>query len=968
MNPSPAGSPETARLQPARQVDAAALRRRADAWRELGWLPERELPIGWRLVGGPASASVRAPGPADRLPEALRIPGLRHIFWTSAGDDAPAAAGLPGWSPAGAWPDDVTARSEQLALLDHLVTDDPAAARLAQDLAVPVWWLGSDPPEDLAVERSIPASAPSPTLADWAASLGPIAAMHAAAQPAAARLDTLGDEQTAAQACFEAFQRGEAARAQDGARRLLVIHPQRGDLWHLLGELAQQAGQLDLAVACFTAVTQRTPDFPKGWRGLALAESARGRPDEALAAVQQAVAAAPADASLRALHARLLQHSGHCDLAATEAANALALRPDDPVALQEYADALARLGQHEEAARHYRQALQQRPGALDLHFHLGIALTRSGHADEALPHFDQVLASTAPQDPLHPRSLAESAQAHADCAAWIPAVAAARRAHAVRPDDEAGLRRLVRLERLVQHPERALAALDAHASTRPLPPDLRIEHALLARELARWPEPPGLPAALDSSAPASPAYTGDLPDLAAELTALSADPGAPLPPAQDLHWLVEAGSACAPLAGALLERLWQCQALAVHNNAAETAAESADGAPPASAPPRRQLRQARHRRLRVAYAHAERADGRDAAWVQALLAEHDPLRFEAWAVSWGRPDGHTFSPSERADEAHLRQIDLTGLTDRMAARQLMDMDFDLLLDLEGSGPQQRSGVLARRVAACQVGWIERQGNVLPPWLDALITPKPPTGSPATVAGPTSDDSRTVATALPPLRLLRLPQALQPAPADPLNRRAAGLPERAPVLAAWSPCRWIEPKIFQVWMRLLRACPPAVLWLRDHPADTRAALRSAAERAGISAGRLIFASPAQCDPLRGALALADLHLAPGRAADPHSLGDALATGVPSLTFEPDLRHLLAAGLDPTHFLATDITAYERLALQHLRHPRELIARRRQFTHQLPTAALFDLRRQTHQLEALLEELAARPIQPTRQAAA
>lgn len=956
MTSNPASATEASRPRPTRQVDATALRRLADAWRQLGWLPEREQPIGWRLVGLPAS--VQAPGLADRLPDALRIPGLRHFFWTPAGDAAPGtAAGLPGASQAGPWPDDVAARCEQLALLDHLVTDDPAAARLAQDLAVPVWWLGTAPPSGT-VERAFTATTPSPTFADWAGQIGPVAAMHAAAHPAAARIDPLGDEQAAVQACFDALQRGDAARAQDGARRLLVIHPQRGDLWHLLGVLAQQAGQLDLAVACFTVVTQRTPGYPKGWQGLALAEWARGHLGEALAAVQHAVAAAPADASLRTLHARLLQHSGHCDLAATEASNALALRPDDPEALQERADALARLGRHEEAARLYRQALQQRPGALDLHFHLGVVLARSGHADEALPHFDQVLASTAPQDALHLRSLAESAQAHADCAAWIPAVAAARRAHAARPDDQTNLRRLVRLERLAQHPERALAALDARADSGPLPPDLQIERALLAQELARWTAAPVSPE------PGGPPRIAESPDVAAALLALSTTPGAPLPPAQDLRWLVEAGAACAPLAGALLEHLWQRQHRVAGIEGIESTPAAAD--PPASQPPRRTPQRRGRRRLRVAYAHAERADGRDAAWVQALLAEHDPARFEAWAVSWGRPDGRALSLAERADETHLRQVDLTGLTDRMAARQLADMDFDLLLDLEGSGPQQRSGVLARRVAPCQVGWIERQGSILPPWLDALITPKSPAGSLGSVAAPTLGDARIVTAALPPLRLLRRPTAGQPTPADTLTRRCVGLPERAPVLAAWSPCRWIDPVVFQVWMHLLRACPPAVLWLRDHPAAARAALRSAAESAGICAERLVFASPAHCDPLRGTLALADLHLAPGRIADPHSLGDALAAGVPSLTFEPDLRQLLAAGLDPANFLATDVATYERLALQHLHHPRELIARRRQFVHQLPTAPLFDLRRQIHQLEALLEELAARQSQSTANA--
>ena len=940
-------------MQPSRSVDVAALRRVANAWCELGWLPEHERPIGWRLLGRGAAAVGAVE--LDRLPDALNIPGLRHFYfcWStavtadtadgrSAANSLPPTPDLPGWTTLPPWATEHTA-ADQVALLDHLVTDDPAAAQLAHQLAVPVWWLGNAAPQGCTVERLFTVTEPSPTLADWAAQIGPVAAMYAVAHPVHRGLDLLGEEQAAVQTCFQAFQQGDAAHATDSARRLLVVHPHRSDLWHLLGVLAQQAGHLDLAVAYFTIVTQRTPGFPKGWQGLALAEWARGRLAEALAAVQHAVSAAPADASLRALHARLLQHSGHSDLAATEASNALALRPDDPGALQERADALARLGQFSEAIGLYRQALQQRPGALDLHFNLGVVLSRSGQADESLPHFEQVIASSPPHAALYARSLAELAQAHADCAAWIPAVAAARRAHGAQPDDEAGLRRLVRLERLVQHPERALAALDLRAAAAPLPADLRIEHALLQRELARWP------------AAASPATDApELPSIDADLTALQTDlasqPAAPLPPAQDLRWLAEARPSFSPKATTLLERLWQRQA----TDAASVEGRNTDQ-------PRHQAPRQPRQRLRIAYAFAERADGRDAAWTQALVGEHDPARFEAWAVSWGRADGHILSPVEQADEAQLRLIDLTGQPDRLAARQLADMDFDLLFDLEGCGPQQRSGILARRVAPCQVGWLERQGHTLPPWIDAVITPKSPGASPAAATEREPGGPHVVTTAHPPLRLHGRMQAPSKGLADSPNRRAAGLPERAPVLACWAPCRWIEPALFSIWMRLLQACPPAVLWLSDHPGVARVALQSEAEQAGVAAARLIFASPAACaSRLRlNTLALADLHLAPGRIADPHSLGDALAAGVPSLAFAHDQRLLHAAGLDPTQFLANDLDDYERIAQQHLRHPRDLIALRRRFAQRATTAPLFDLHRQVQQLEALIEELAAQP---------
>lgn len=942
-------------LRPARHVDAAGLRQLAQDWCLLGWLPERERLLGWRID---ATMPIRAD---TALPPALRIPGLRHVFWdepASGSAPDPLPAGLPGQLHAGPWPGNLgesdpagadALAAQQLALLDRLVTDDPVAARLAGELGIPLWWVGSTPPPAHVVpERQVAPETPQPlqapdspsptpapeTLAGWAALIGPVAAMYAAAHPAGDSLGLLGDEQAAVQQCFEAFQQGDHRQAQSMARRLLVPHPHRSDLWHLLGVLAQQSGDLALAAAHFEHVTHRTPGFAQGWQSLALAESARGRLAEALLAVQHAVAASPGHAGLRTLHARLLQQTGHTELAATEAANALLLAPDNPGALKEQADALARLGRMDEAAALYRRALQQHPGALDLHFNLGILLSRSGHADEALPHFDQVLASTGPDHPLHLRSTAERARAHAACGAWTPAVSDARRAHALAPSDVNHLRRLVRLERQVRHPERALAALEAFAATSTMPADLQIDHHLLRRELADW-------TGLDALAA-----------LAAALHSLLATPTAALPTPADLRWL-SLQDDTRPAATLLLQRAWQ--RTAADATTPPDASSTTDEPQPRTRP---RGTSAPNRRLRIAYAYAERPDRRDADWVQAVLAEHDAARFDAWACSWGRTDGLALRTHEQADEASLRLIDLTGHTDLAAQRHLSDLGIDVLLDLEGSGLLNRAGILARRVATLQLTWLERHGQPLPAWIDAALAQREPLDD---------GDRNPRRVDLPHAHLVlhRQARARLVAPAQsvtsPPSRALAGLPERAPVLACWAPCSWIQPDIFQLWMRLLHACPPAVLWLRDHPTPARQHLLAAAQEAGIAPGRLVFAETNASSPAQGWLGLADLHLAPGPQSDPHSLGEALAAGLPTLAFDTQeacasaTPWLEAAGLDATTLVCHDLASYEARARHHLRHPRELMALRRRLGEAAGHAPLFDVRRHVRQLEAVMEEL-------------
>lgn len=961
MTPLPdprAGPAETPAPQPL--LELPDLRNQAQEWRLRGWLPERERLLGWYCQGDPM------PQP---LPQTLRIAGLRHVLWEvrPEGEEI-----LPGCLHAGEEPagtaDPQRPSDPQLALLDHLATDDADVARRADALGVPVWWLGEALPAGLRPQRQFddpPADGAGLSgPARWAAGVGPAAAMDGATHPADGRMDLLADQQQAVQATFERFQAGDAATAGEAARRLLALYPARGDLQHLLGVLARQAGDLAGAAWHFEAACRLTPGYTQAWHSLALTELGRGQLDAALRATQHALSLSPGHAGLRALHARLLQQAGHLELGATEAANALLLAPDDLGALLEHAAALNRLGQSDEALALYRRGLRQHPAALDLHFNLGVLLRQVGQADEAIAHLDQVVASTAPCDgpasdaraSLHRRAIVERSRAQADCCAWLPAVADARRAHDLDPGEPEGLRLLVELERRVDHPERALLALTAAAAATALPPDLCLTQRQLQRQLdpvtAPWDDP-----------------------TAAALLALVHDPRAPLPGADLLAalvrsagsgqaWAPDSGPAASPnvatVAGALLQRSTRRVAARAAQLGALTDRDAAAGTRRARARPR------------LVYAFAPRPDGREAAWVQALREAHDPGCFDVWLCHWGRADGRVAGPLEQADEAQQRLIDLTGQTDLAAARHLADLGIDLLVDLEGLGPARRPTLLALRPARLQVGWLDREAGQRPPWLDALLCER---GDPAIHA--CAEPERLLE--LPrPLLGPRRPAPLPGSPAHDAGRRRWGLPLRAPVLACTRPLDEFAPGQFASWMRLLQACPPAVLWLGSRPPLARQALQAAAAAAGIAAQRLHFAPWPARPEADEALALADLHLSPGPAGDAPALLQALEAGLPALSMPAGpptqtLARLSAAGLAPADLgavglIAHDVQSGEQIARHWLGHPRELLTLHRRLAQAAARSPLFDLPRQVRQLEALLQELLERPPQTPDAAAA
>jgi tetratricopeptide (TPR) repeat protein len=83
------------------------------------------------------------------------------------------------------------------------------------------------------------------------------------------------------------------------------------------------------AIAAWKRVLERTPDDLEAWAGIAFAHRAKGRFDEAVVALRQALKFAPFRGSMVTMLADILAVSERKDEAASVVANALALRPSD---------------------------------------------------------------------------------------------------------------------------------------------------------------------------------------------------------------------------------------------------------------------------------------------------------------------------------------------------------------------------------------------------------------------------------------------------------------------------------------------------------------------------------------------------------------------------------------------------------------------------------------------------------------
>lgn len=124
---------------------------------------------------------------------------------------------------------------------------------------------------------------------------------------------------------------------------------------------------------------------------------ARGRPDEAVAPLDEALSLLPGHPQLLRLCGLLEYARGHVGNAIGLLEQAQRLQPQDAATLNDLGSALARAGRLDEAIAMFRHAATLQPQRLDARINLGRALDQHGDAAAALRAFDEALAI----DPHH---------------------------------------------------------------------------------------------------------------------------------------------------------------------------------------------------------------------------------------------------------------------------------------------------------------------------------------------------------------------------------------------------------------------------------------------------------------------------------------------------------------------------------------------------------------------------------------
>ena len=354
-----------------------------------------------------------------------------------------------------------------------------------------------------------------------------------------------------------------------------------------------------------------------------------------------------------------------------------------------------------------------------------------------------------------------------------------------------------------------------------------------------------------------------------------------------------------------------------------------------------------HDRIRLAYISSDFNNHAVGGQIAAVMGRHDRARFEVIAISTGIDDGS--DQRHRLIATFDRFEDVRGQDAAAVAALIRKLEVDLLVDLNGHTEHDNLDVLRRRPAPAQVTWLGFAGTTGAPFVDGLIAD--------TVVTP---DASTFSE-----KLYRLPDTFFPTDpgrtiAEAPSRAEAGLPPESFVFCSFNRPWKITAPVFSCWMRLLKAVPGSVLWLKEPGPVARRNLEARAAAAGIDPARLVFAAPLPLGTHLARHQLADLFLDTFPYTGHATACDALWAGLPVLTrkgaayaarVSASLLHTL--GLDE---LATEsLEDYQALALALAQDRQKLEALRNHLAENRKTSVLFDPVRFARNLEAAYRQI-------------
>ena len=626
------------------------------------------------------------------------------------------------------------------------------------------------------------------------------------------------------------------------------------------------------------------------------------RSDEAIASYDQAIAVRPNYAEAYFNRGKLFQELQEWDAALSSYDRCIAIFPGFSQAYLNRGNLLRETRKLDEALASYSQAIEIDPNYADAYCNRGIVFRELRRSDDALASLDRAIELKPDFAEAHfnrGQLLAQATRIEAAIASFDKAIE-------IKPDYAEALYSRAAAFTHIQQFGAAIASYDRAFA---LKPDLR--YLAGSRRHAKM-------------------HVCDWNDVESDIDGLRAgiEAGAAKSPPLPILALVDSVRLQQKVA-----EIWVGREHPAEHSLPEIARRAAGG------------------KISVGYFSADFFDHPVGALAAEFLEAHDRTKYEVTAFSFG-PDTQD-RVRKRLERAFDRFIDVRGKSDREIALLSRSLSIDIAVDLGGHTGNSRTRIFAQRAAPLQLNYLGYPGTMGANYMDYLIGDR-------TVVPEAQQRHYTE-------KIVYLPNCYLPhdstrAIADTeFAREYLGLPLLGFVFCCFNNNYKITPGTFDGWMRILKRIENSVLWLSQNNPTAASNLRQEAERRGIDARRLIFASRMSSLPE---------HLARYRAAglfldtlpyNAHATAlDALWAGLPVLTcagegFAGRAAASALKAVELPELITSTAAEYEDLAVHLAANPPYLAEIRQKLARNRQSTALFDTPRYARHLEAAYTEI-------------
>ena len=358
----------------------------------------------------------------------------------------------------------------------------------------------------------------------------------------------------------------------------------------------------------------------------------------------------------------------------------------------------------------------------------------------------------------------------------------------------------------------------------------------------------------------------------------------------------------------------------------------------------------RHEKIRVGYFSCDFYNHSTLHLMLGLFENHDRSKFEINAISFGA-DAQDMARG-RLVKSVDRFIDVQKNQEHEIAKMARELELDIAIDLKGSTKDERGNIFAIGAAPIQVLHMGYPGTMGMPYYDYFVA------DPMLI--PPEHRSHYAE------NIIYMPNSYQAndnqreVDGKVWTREECGLPAEGFVFCCFNASYKITPKMFDVWMNLLKRVPGSTLWLLKHNKIALENLEKEIIARGVDPARVVYAEPIGPHLHLARHKLADLSLDTYPVNAHTTCSDSLWVGVPMITmlgksFVARVAASLLANIGLKDMIVADLAEYESLAYR-LATDKDYMARvRERLALNIKTEPLFDTVRYTRDFERGLIEI-------------